>query len=66
LKQTHKYADINNYFDDPATEINVDDATFTRLSDDTKVEIENVRAKAASLLDDVLHMSEIALLAFKD
>jgi len=66
LKQTHKYGDINDYFDDPATETNVDAATFTRLGDDTKVEIWNVRAKAAGLLDDVLHMSEIALFAFKD
>lgn len=66
LKETQKYTDVDEYFNIPTTEMNVDAASFTRLDANIQAEIESVRSKSSDLLSDLLRMAELGLQSFNE
>ena len=66
LKESQKYTNLDDYFDTPSADVNVDASTFVRLDDATQSELDSLRTKSSDLLSDVLRMAELGLQCYQE
>jgi chromosome segregation ATPase len=65
-KETQKYTNVDDYFDDPSTDVKMDASTLVRLDGAVQFELDSMRKKSSDLLSDILRMAYSGLQCYKE
>jgi C-terminal processing protease CtpA/Prc len=66
LKETQKYFNVDDYFDDSSTDVQMNASTFVRLDSAVQFELDSMRKKSSDLLSDILKKAYSGLQCYKE